>query len=248
VPPPQPNPFARPSPWGNLPPARIRLEGRVTSPAETQPQRSRPDSRTVMLSGFSVPPPPRPRAAADAPPERQVEPPVQPFADIPVEDAAVASPFATPVRPSNVRHRVPKAALLVGGFALAVVAGLGAAAISLTRRPPEPAAVVAAPVLPMAAPAAPVAAPVAEASALPELVADPAIQVKRAAVRAVIARKPATPKSAPPDPAALKSAPLLAVPPAGPAVAPTPLFGPAPLARAPTDPEAPIPTRTRTPD
>lgn len=249
MPPPQspPNPFARPSPWGNLPPTRIRVEGRAAPPAGTQPLRSRPDSRAVMLSGFSVPPP-RPRPAAAPPPEPRVEAPVPQVADIAVEETAFTTPLATPARPPKARRGVPATAIVAGGFVLSVVAGLAVGAISLTGRPPAPPAAVAPPASPIAAPRVEAPAPVAEAGVLPELVADPAIQVKRAAARAVMARKPATSKSVAREPTAPEAAPLLAVPPAAPAVVPTPLFGPVPLVRAPVDPEAPIPTRTRAPD
>jgi hypothetical protein len=271
VPPPQsPNPFARPSPWGNLPATKISLArrpagGRSAEPPPVRKPGAAPSA--AILSGFSVPPP-RARPAVAPEPASFAEPEAFAFtageaADIPLRETvapmAVEPPPAfqpLPYRPArrHARRRAPTAIYAIGGVAVVAVVALGVAAISLGRRaavetatpvaaapPPSVAAPVAAPPVPLAVAGTP--APEVASAPAPRPVA---VAPRPAPARTAVARAEAAPPVIVTPPPA-DTAPLLAVSPpeaAPKAAAPAP----APIVRPPVDPEAPIPTRSRTPD
>lgn len=259
MPPPQsPNPFARSSPWGNQPSTRISLARRpaASRPPEPPARKSEPVSPAI-LSGFSVPPP-RPRPAADAapiaPPDAFLFEAARPPEALVFEpEARVVETPMVPFEPVSTRPVGRRRASLapgqvvVGGVAILAVAALGVGALTLSgRQPPAAPSKPASPDIAAPAPTVPPrpAPTVSETGPPPKAVAPgaprPPVAVRKASGlhAAITLREPPPPATAPPQ---SEAPPLLALPPAS---------APAPVAvvRPPADPEAPIPTRSRTPD
>jgi hypothetical protein len=210
-----------------------------------------------MLGGFSVPPP-RPRRpvtarlAAGSSPSGLIETPTSPEAlefppppDVAPEAASEVPPVAVAARPPRSLSRAP---LMVG----AVIAMAALVGLVFLNTPPRPAPTVMIPPPPLSvAPAgpepvvAPAATPPAESLAAPTPTPGVAPPPPRRSPRMRGATRP-KPETVPLAPA---SAPVVAVPvPLPPAPSPAKEMLLRPAIRPPTDPEAPVPTRARTPD
>lgn len=261
-----PNPFARPSPWGNQPSTRISLAPRpaVGAPPEPVAPEPRAYAAPAMVSGFSTPRP-RPRPAAAPTPAPVADPEAFAF-DMsgPVERPPLdaVAPMAmeplldvgrTSFRPARRRTRrdAPMAAYALGGLAAVAVLGLGVGAALLSHRPvetpsPPPALAPSVPA-PVTVATAPAPAPAPAPEPEPVIQASPTLRPvmprpKSRSAEAVAVRSQAAPVAEPAE-----SAPLLDLRPAQ-AAPIAPRATPAPVLHPPADPEAPIPTRLRTPD
>lgn len=254
-----PNPFARESPWPQLPQRPISLSRGlrpVRPPADPPAPRGpvpAPRRETSIFTG-SATPLPRRAAVASTPNGNAVDAPetTAPPASIAAAPAEIAAPIedARPLAFPIERQRRPtqrgRPLVPLAAWGLLGVIGLGAVAlVVLSREPP-----VAPPAPHGLAAAAPANHPVARSLSIvaapqpvPPAEAPPATRLRRASPQppaATLADVPAataevTPSAAPIDVAP----PPLAVPPPAPEPAPPPF-----VARPPPDPNAPISTHT----
>jgi hypothetical protein len=254
------NPFAREGVWGARQAPTMRVGPLPKAPPRAPRPAPPPPAGRGILSGSALPlARPAPRSAADSrpatppqpvPPPPSLEPPPLPREEArapivppPTVEAPIAAPVATTRRPRK-SHRT---AWTVGG-ALAAIIGV-AAALLLTRGGADPE-----PVAPTPAPAAPpsTSAPLdaGQAGIVPaEPFQAPAVFPPAAAGSTASSRPAARAPSrtartrTPPAPAATvtEPPPLIVAPPP-----PQQPAGPPPPAavRPPSDPDAPMPTRT----